>query len=345
MAVLDDTGGTTRRGRMLRRLYVLGVLSLAGCMLFEMRGDADLGPGFSHRVHVTELEMNCAACHKEVEGRDRPSLPSEDLCMLCHRKMDSEKPEELRASSFFADGVHQPLNMLSIEPEIIFSHKEHLGVVADCTSCHEGMAESQRLGPTDRIPMDQCIACHERAAIPNDCSVCHSVIDETWPPTNHASLWEQAHGDVYRNPTDALTDRCSMCHTESTCVSCHLDQKPASHTNFWRLKSHGFEAVADRASCQVCHRDDSCARCHDSTRPLNHKGMFGQARNTHCFSCHLPLRNESCYVCHKATPSHDQATPLPADHSPAFNCRQCHGAGAPLPHVDDGSSCISCHKP
>jgi hypothetical protein len=344
MAVLDDTGNRMWPGLRARRLGVLAVLCLAGCMLFELR-QSDLGPGFSHRQHVVELEMNCVACHKDIEGRDRPSLPSENLCNLCHKRLDDEKPPERQASAFFVDGVHHPMNMLAIDPEIIFSHKDHVVRVADCMSCHEGLRESERLEPSLQIRMDDCIGCHQRSAVPEDCGTCHKVIDENWEPDHHSRLWDLAHGQAFRNPTDSQSDSCSLCHTESTCVTCHLDEKPASHTNFWRLKSHGFEAMADRSRCQTCHRDDSCARCHESTRPLSHKGMFGQKRNTHCFRCHFPLRNESCFVCHKGTPSHNEATPLPSDHSPAFNCRQCHGVGAPLPHVDDGSSCTACHLP
>jgi hypothetical protein len=29
---------------------------------------------------------------------------------------------------------------------------------------------------------------------------------------------------------------------------------------------------------------------------------------------------------------------------PSMNCRLCHGAGVPLPHVDNGSDCNSCHR-
>ncbi len=345
MAILNKTPGRPWRLRATRDLCVLGALLAAGCMLVELAVEPDPGPSFSHRQHVTELEMNCVACHKDLDGQDRPSLPSEALCQLCHRRIDSEKPEPERASVFFVDGVHQPLNVLSVDPEVRFSHKAHLDVVGSCTSCHEGIRESERLGPGDQIAMADCIDCHQRVAAPEGCAVCHTQVDEQWQPENHERLWDKLHGSVARNPSEVLTERCSMCHTESTCVTCHQSEQPDSHTNFWRLKSHGFEAQADRASCQTCHREDSCASCHESTRPLSHKGMFGQTRNTHCFGCHQPLRNESCAVCHKSTPSHFMATPLPSDHSPSLNCRQCHGAGAPLPHVDDGSSCTSCHLP
>jgi hypothetical protein len=345
MAVLEETEAVVGRGRWLRRLGGLAVLFLVGCMFLDNRLAQDLGPAFSHQRHVSELALNCVVCHKDIDGLDRPSLPPQDLCMLCHGRLDSEKPPERRADVFFTDGVHQPLNALSLGSEVAFSHKAHLGRVGDCATCHTGISASERLGPSDQIGMARCVSCHTESGVADDCSVCHTAIDADWQPPSHGRLWEQAHGSVSRSGSCELTDECSLCHTESSCVTCHLSEKPSSHTNFFRLRSHAFEASIDRTGCMACHRDDSCMQCHESTRPLSHKGMFGNARNTHCLGCHLPLRNEGCFVCHKSTPSHLDATPMPSDHSPAFNCRQCHGAGAPLPHVDDGSACTACHLP
>ena len=48
-------------------------------------------------------------------------------------------------------------------------------------------------------------------------------------------------------------------------------------------------------------------------------------------------------VCHKDTRSHALAAPKPAWHTPAMNCRQCHGVSQPLPHVDKGDNCNLCH--
>jgi hypothetical protein len=103
-------------------------------------------------------------------------------------------------------------------------------------------------------------------------------------------------------------------------------------------------AAMDRDNCMVCHRADSCVRCHEEVLPLNHTGMWGSPKDTHCFSCHFPLKSTSCFVCHKSTPSHSDATPLPANHSPASDCRACHGMDARLPHVDNGDDCTICHK-
>ena len=65
-----------------------------------------------------------------------------------------------------------------------------------------------------------------------------------------------------------MENRCSLCHTESTCAACHQDTPPDNHNNFWRLRGHGVQARVDRDSCATCHRTDFCDRCHFETRPI-----------------------------------------------------------------------------
>jgi hypothetical protein len=139
------------------------------------------------------------------------------------------------------------------------------------------------------------------------------------------------HGQAVRAASQALADRCSLCHTESTCTTCHQESPPENHNNFWRIRGHGIAAQMDRGNCATCHRADSCDRCHAEVLPQNHGGRF-------------PLQSNGCIVCHKGTPSHALATPLPPSHNPGMNCRQCHGVDQPLPHVDNGANCTMCHQ-
>ena len=141
-------------------------------------------------------------------------------------------------------------------------------------------------------------------------------------------------------------NRCALCHTQSTCVTCHQDQPPQNHNNFFRNRGHGVAASMDRRNCATCHRSDFCNRCHSETKPLSHMPAWGSPVNLHCNGCHFPVATpgQSCVVCHKGTPSHNFAAPMPPGHNPAMNCRQCHGVTQPLPHSDPGIECILCHR-
>jgi hypothetical protein len=157
-------------------------------------------------------------------------------------------------------------------------------------------------------------------------------------------MWLKVHGDVARAHAGGTSEDCTLCHSENSCSECHLTQMPPSHTNFWRRRGHGQIAAFDRDDCSTCHQPDACNRCHEQALPVSHRGTWGGTRSTHCFSCHFPLRAEGCFTCHKDANSHQLATPLPANHFPGMDCRQCHGLTAPLPHVDNGTDCEACHR-
>jgi hypothetical protein len=227
--------------------------------------------------------------------------------------------------------------------ELIFSHGRHAGAESHCNTCHPDIETNDRIGDQMRSTMTGCVECHAGRTVSNDCATCHREIRREVKPGNHEHNWEQLHGKVVRAATGATADKCTLCHSESTCVACHLDSPPPNHNNFWRLHGHGVAAAMDRQNCAACHRPDSCDRCHESMLPQDHTGMFGSPRDTHCLSCHFPLQGNACAVCHKSTPSHALAAPMPSWHDPGMNCRQCHGVTQPLPHVDNGSKCTMCH--
>ena len=133
-----------------------------------------------------------------------------------------------------------------------------------------------------------------------------------------------------------------MCHEESSCDSCHRDEMPANHNNYWRRRAHGLTARMDRENCAACHEPNYCDRCHETVTPQNHNGLWGSTKNTHCFSCHLTGGGQqSCSLCHVGgAPSHSLAPPQPPGHDPSSDCRSCHQI---LTHVDDGSDCNLCH--
>jgi hypothetical protein len=321
-------------------------ISAGGCMLFSGKGDPERPLAFDHAVHVKE-GLECTDCHAGASDSDEPGMPGAAQCQLCHANLDKDKPPEKRAASLFTDGKFQAVHASRLPDEVIFSHSAHVGRGTDCAACHRGIEASTRIGPGMRIGMDDCNACHAGKATPRgtsqECAVCHKEIRKDVAPPSHAQSWKKMHGQVARGAGDAIDERCSLCHTESTCTTCHMSEMPGNHDNFWRIKGHGIAAEIDRVNCMACHRPDSCERCHADTLPLSHVGTWGAPLDTHCLSCHFPLQSETCVVCHKGTPSHQTATPLPPGHNPGMNCRQCHGVTQPLPHVDNGSTCTTCH--
>jgi hypothetical protein len=192
----------------------------------------------------------------------------------------------------------------------------------------------------------KCMQCHADRGLDNaDCRRCHRQIDRDWRPYSHARAWDEQHGEIVRRGDPASQHRCELCHDQTTsCQACHHTSMPRNHDNYFRLRGHGMMAALDRSRCYTCHRTDTCEQCHSETRPLSHRGGYGSPQQRHCTGCHFPLASSGCIVCHKATPDHQQAAPMPPSHSPAMNCRQCHGNGQPLPHPDGGHPCTACHR-
>ena len=336
-----------RHGRWGLALLLTALIS--GCVLYDALPGGDAGPRdfvFSHEIHVWEEELACIDCHTPKEGAPEgaaPGFPLVGQCGLCHEDIDAEAPPERQVDLLFDGEDYVQTWPEALDAELVFPHAAHAEALGSCDACHTGIETNQDVALLPQYDMQACMDCHAREAAPNECATCHTEVGTDWAPDSHAHNWELLHGPTMRSGSRAQADRCTTCHTESTCASCHAEQKPRSHNQFWSRRGHGLHAAFDRESCSTCHTPDTCARCHASTTPQNHTAMWGGTKSTHCISCHEPLADQGCGACHKATPSHLTATPMPAWHEPAMNCRLCHGVDAPLPHVDKGDLCISCH--
>ncbi len=331
-----------RRGA--RWWLVLGLLvGTAACFVAGWRGREE--PRFSHAVHGEDQGLTCVQCHSGARLAAGAGMPGPQLCQPCHERFDADKPPDRRLAAYFdASGrfLRTPRSPLSVE--VAFSHAAHALRDVGCRDCHADLDGGAAVPPTPAARKDQCMQCHQRAGRSNECAECHREVDRDWVPATHSLQWEHRHGDWLRADPGGLAARCDLCHQQSSCQTCHREQLPRDHTHHWRRRGHGLAASIDRSRCSTCHRSDACDRCHESTRPMSHGGTFGAPRSRHCTSCHLPVSATGCFTCHKHTPSHTLAAPLPPGHSPAMNCRQCHGAGASMPHPDGGHACTACHR-
>jgi hypothetical protein len=333
------------RSRWSTRLAAACIAASAlGCMLLdsgERRARGKLA--FSHARHVGQEGLECSSCHESYAMSDDPGMPELESCMACHETIDAEKPAERRIETLFADGKFVATHAAALSDELVFSHQKHASGELECASCHAEIETNDRIDESIGVSMQRCVDCHAERSVKAECETCHTVIREEWPPPSHDAHWKRMHGGVVRSGSLATADTCSICHSELTCIACHKDEPPESHTNFFRRRGHGITAMMDRQTCAACHEPASCDRCHAEVRPRNHSARWGAPQNNHCLVCHFPLRSEACITCHKTTTSHNSAAPKPPWHTPVMNCRQCHGLSEPLPHVDNGDDCNICH--
>ncbi|MCY3023125.1 MAG: hypothetical protein NTW87_29465 [Planctomycetota bacterium] len=328
---------------------VPSLAAIIGCVADQEEASRRPTPPFPHKRHVIEEEMKCAGCHRDAEKADQAGLPTKKSCTKCHEGTDEKrKPNELQIKAFFTDDKPLWSPVTPLPKEAKFSHKLHWDAKVQCETCHTGIATSQGGTTKWRATMRDCLGCHAKLKVganaKDNCGLCHTVVGKQWKPPTHQNDWKRLHGRAAGFVRRNTTQDCYLCHTEKTCVACHRDEKPKSHTNYWRERGHGVESSLDRSSCRVCHTEDFCVRCHQSVAPRSHRANFD---SRHCMACHLPLKDETCIVCHKSTPSHAAAPRLPTnlDHRKATSsdCRTCH-FGLKMRHFDNGDDCLSCHK-
>jgi cytochrome c7-like protein len=332
-----------RRASRAPLTAALAMLACAGCMLVDALRAREHGLVFSHELHVAQEGLECVSCHESAEAEEAPGMPAPDSCAVCHDELDVERPPERAVALLFDGPSFRAARASQLADEVRFEHLAHVSAVGDCAACHRGIDTNRAVDASVAVDMEACQRCHQERAQPNECASCHSVIDRAWAPPDHAQDWRRLHGRACRRSDPAPAQDCSLCHADSTCEQCHRIEEPVSHDANFRLRGHAVLASIDRASCATCHESATCDRCHAEALPLSHRSAsFGGTRSTHCLTCHFPLEGEGCLTCHKATPSH-AATPKPDWHTPAMDCRSCHGSSLPLSHVDDGSNCNLCH--
>lgn len=295
---------------------------------------------FPHEQHSVFFS-DCTACHAGVaSGNFAEAYPDPATCQACHDGATAPAvgwtpPDGPRASN------------------LIFSHEIH-GFA--CGTCHlpegaEGLATVKMPEPTT------CMGCHAPQAeshleARDMCLTCHVPAQESplygqgmegFPkPASHE------FGDFYRNHRNVAAtspDYCAVCHTESSCISCHEGQSaPGFHpVNF--LASHGPEAYGRISDCSSCHSAEAfCRTCHLELGLNDASGMGAAYHNNQSFwlLSHAQAARqdlESCVSCHQQT-----------------DCLQCHSTKMGLgvsPHGPDfpGNSiedrnkgmCTLCH--
>jgi len=334
----------------------LVLLCLAGCEQKDADGAYTLTQKhvpFSHKPHVVGEEIKCDICHKTAAKEAAAGMPAFKSCNKCHESIDAKKAPERGIKNFLVGDKPEWSHITEFKTyasdSIKFSHKTHVDAKVQCTTCHKGVENATSITSKLRVTMKECIDCHTTTHVGdnvrNNCVICHTSISKESKPPNHAVNWKQLHGREAELIGKGMVGSCEVCHTQATCIKCHKEEAPTTHTNYWRERGHAVIADSERSECKVCHTEDSCLRCHQTITPQSHKGNYAAQ---HCAACHFPLKQEGCIACHKNANSHFEAAHLPSNqvHKTATDatCRNCHFGFKMLPHIDDGGSCLICHK-
>ncbi|WP_291948788.1 c-type cytochrome [Chitinophaga sp.] len=187
---------------------------------------------YSHKVHAGINQINCLYCHAGAEKSKHAMIPSENICMNCHKAINSYSgPELFTAEGKKVDGtaeIHKLYDYVGWDPEaakytkpgrpiewtkihnlpdhVYFNHSQH--VVAgkqQCQTCHGAITEMDEVHQFADLSMGWCINCHRTTKV-------------QFADNNYYSIFEKLHQDIKDKKIDSVTvemvggTECQKCH-------------------------------------------------------------------------------------------------------------------------------------
>ncbi len=129
---------------------------------------------FSHKTHVEKYgAADCETCHMYAGNGRFKGLPTVADCKMCH---DGNTAKEKAMFAGFKDS-DVPWTSYAQQPDLVYF--SHIAVMknektARCASCHGDKGHSTTTSKIKgKMPMGQCMDCHDALKISNACMVCH----------------------------------------------------------------------------------------------------------------------------------------------------------------------------
>jgi hypothetical protein len=204
---------------------------LAVILLPALPAKSQYDKPFSHALHL-KLELQCAACHARALSSPKAEdnlLPQATVCQRCHEPGPISEPATMLVTKF----NHQlHLNLGKLGPVILAGVRsgnylsppaeglqEALSRADQCTACHRGLENSERVSRTADFPlMADCLVCHSEIEPPFSCEKCHTPGSHL-KPASHTRQYLEEHS---RRGALKEKESCAVCHGRKfKCLGCH----------------------------------------------------------------------------------------------------------------------------
>ena len=162
------------------RLLRILLLSVAGLVLGYNLSPLLPGAGveqpfsFNHQIHRV---MDCTLCHSGAKTGIKAGLPEAELCLKCHATSPLTNARYQKVWNQAESGNQVLWNKLANVPaHVYFSHNRHMRLAGlDCQVCHGkiSMAEKPPSSLLKKISMNNCLDCHRKSNVSQDCAACH----------------------------------------------------------------------------------------------------------------------------------------------------------------------------
>jgi len=210
--------------KKVKRKWILGVLfvgALGWQIILLVEAGTSLGRQenyepdqpikFSHKVHVTDNQIDCMYCHHSADESQTAGFPETALCMNCHiivrEGTHSGKHEINKLVSAHDNGeLIEWVRVHNLQDHVFFSHAQHVGAgKIECKTCHGPIEEMDRVRQVSDLSMGWCVNCHRDTEV--------QIIDNAF-----YEEYEELHRKLKAGEIDRVTAEmvgsidCMMCH-------------------------------------------------------------------------------------------------------------------------------------
>ncbi len=162
---------------------------------------------FSHRLHATDLGMDCRYCHYTVEQGPYAAIPPTAVCMNCHETVGKDSPRLIEVRRSWETGEPIPWVRVHMLPDYaFFDHSAHLAQGVGCVECHGRIDQMPVVSQEEPLSMSWCLDCHRNPG-PSLRPADVSVTDMAWDAPEGHDLEVSRTGREVTPPM-----HCSGCH-------------------------------------------------------------------------------------------------------------------------------------
>ena len=137
-----------------------------------------------HEPNETALDINRLS-QLPIHINFMPVIWKSIVCMNCHTVARKEKPEIIKLTQYYEEGIPLPWKRIHKVPEYAyFNHSVHVNKGIKCESCHGNIYEMEKVQQVRGFTMTACLECHRNPEEhlpylekvnkgPENCAACH----------------------------------------------------------------------------------------------------------------------------------------------------------------------------
>ncbi|MCC6623695.1 MAG: cytochrome c3 family protein [Deltaproteobacteria bacterium] len=118
---------------------------------------------YSHKLHVSQLGIDCRYCHSTVEEASFASIPPNGTCMNCHANLDlGERQRRVQPviDSYEGKSTLEWVKVHMLPDYAYFAHAPHINAGVGCESCHGRVDQMEIVYQDQPLSMSWCLDCH-----------------------------------------------------------------------------------------------------------------------------------------------------------------------------------------